>query len=80
MLPLLAYSVLSAEYLLSDTTDTVISLLALGAKPTDIPQALWARGVFLIKLRRSQAGPRGATQSRRSDLTLGIRKDIVEGR
>ena len=41
MLPLLAYTVLSAEYLLSDTTDTVISLLALGAKPTDIPQDLW---------------------------------------
>ena len=41
MLPLLAYTVLSAEYSLTDTTDTVITLLALGAKPTDIPQDLW---------------------------------------
>lgn len=40
-LPLIAYAVLSAEYELSDTTDTVISLLTLGAKPTDIPKDMW---------------------------------------
>lgn len=41
MLPLLAYAIISAEYDLCDTTDTVICLLALGAKPTDIPPDMW---------------------------------------
>ena len=40
-LPLLAYAVLSAENDLSDTTDTVIALLAMGAKPGDIPRVMW---------------------------------------
>ena len=40
-LPLLAYAVLSAEYDLVDTTDTVIALLARGADPADIPRDMW---------------------------------------
>lgn len=40
-LPLLAYTIMSAEYNLSDTTDTVIALLAMGAIPTGIPRDMW---------------------------------------
>lgn len=40
-LPLLAYSVISAEYDLSDRTDLVISLLAMEADPNDIPKDMW---------------------------------------
>ncbi|KAM0805944.1 P-loop containing nucleoside triphosphate hydrolase protein [Usnea florida] len=40
-LPLLPYSILSAENQLSDTTDTVIALLAMGADPHDVPQDMW---------------------------------------
>ena len=40
-LPLLPYSILTAEYQLSDTTDTVVALLAMGADPHDVPQDMW---------------------------------------
>lgn len=40
-LPLLAYTVLSAENDLSDTTDTMIALLAMGANPGDVPKDMW---------------------------------------
>ena len=40
-LPLLPYSILSAEYQLSDTTDTVVALLAMGADPHDVPEDMW---------------------------------------
>lgn len=40
-LPVLAYSVLKAEYDVSDTTDTLIALLAAGASSTDIPKDMW---------------------------------------
>jgi len=40
-LPLLAYAILSAEYRLVDTTDTVIALLAMGASPGDVPRDMW---------------------------------------
>lgn len=40
-LTVLAYTVLSAEYTLSDTTDTVLALLAMGACPSQIPRDLW---------------------------------------
>ena len=40
-LPLLAYAVLSAENDLSDTTDTFITLLAMGSDPSDIPRDMW---------------------------------------
>ena len=55
MLPLLACTVLSAEYELSDTTDTLITLLALGAKPTDIPRDLWANPLQAPPLGESPA-------------------------
>lgn len=42
-LPILAYSILSAEYDLSDTTDTLVTLLAMGANPCDIPSDMWGR-------------------------------------
>ena len=40
-MPLLAYTIMSAEYNLSDTTDTLVALLALGANPSDIPRDMW---------------------------------------
>ena len=40
-LPPLAYAVLSAEYSLVDTTDVIITLLAIGAEPKDIPEDMW---------------------------------------
>ena len=40
-LPLLPYTILSAEHKLADTTDTVIALLAMGASPHDVPNDMW---------------------------------------
>ena len=40
-LPLLPYTVLSAEYNLTDTTETVDTLLAMGASPYDVPKDMW---------------------------------------
>ncbi|KAL8919145.1 MAG: hypothetical protein Q9172_005106 [Xanthocarpia lactea] len=40
-LPVLAYCIITADYNLSDTTDTLSALLAMGADPCDLPQDLW---------------------------------------
>lgn len=40
-LPVLAYCILSAEYELSDTTDSLFALLAMGADPFDLPRDMW---------------------------------------
>lgn len=40
-LPVLAYAIMSAEYNISDTTDTVVALLAMGAIPGDVPRDMW---------------------------------------
>ena len=40
-LPLLPYTILSAEYKLVDTTETVVALLAVGASPYDVPKDMW---------------------------------------
>ena len=40
-LPLLPYTILSAEYKLTDTTKTVVALLAMGASPYDVPKDMW---------------------------------------
>ena len=40
-LPLLAFAVLNAELPVLDTTNTVISLLAMGANPSQIPRDMW---------------------------------------
>lgn len=40
-LPLLPYTILSAENTLADTTETVIALLAMGASPHDVPKDMW---------------------------------------
>ena len=40
-LPILAYAILRAEYDISDTTDTLIALLAMGADPSDTPRDMW---------------------------------------
>ena len=40
-LPLLPYTILSAEYKLTDTTETVVALLAMGASPYDVPKDMW---------------------------------------
>ncbi|KAL8807099.1 MAG: hypothetical protein Q9182_000932 [Xanthomendoza sp. 2 TL-2023] len=40
-LPVLAYCIMTAEYDLSDTTDTLSALLAMGADPYDLPQDMW---------------------------------------
>ncbi len=39
--PLLAYAIFSAEYDLLDTNQTVITLLAMGANPSDVPRDMW---------------------------------------
>ena len=41
LLPVLAYCVLSAEYKMNDTTDTLVALLAAGTKAVDIPRDMW---------------------------------------
>ena len=40
-MPLLTYTILSAEYEMVDMTDTLVALLAMGADPGDVPEALW---------------------------------------
>ena len=40
-LPLVPYTILSAEHNLWDTTETVIALLAMGASPYDVPKDMW---------------------------------------
>ena len=40
-MPVLAYCIMSAEYQLSDTTDALFTLLAMGANPCDLPQDMW---------------------------------------
>ena len=40
-LPLLPYTILSSEYKLADTTETVVALLAMGASPEDVPKDMW---------------------------------------
>ncbi|KAL8781309.1 MAG: hypothetical protein Q9213_006057 [Squamulea squamosa] len=40
-LPVLAYCIMTAEYNLSDTTDALSALLAMGADPYDLPQDMW---------------------------------------
>lgn len=40
-IPLLPYTILSAEYKLVDTTGTVIALLAIGASPYQVPKDMW---------------------------------------
>ena len=40
-LPLLPYAILSTGYELSDTTETVVALLAMGASPHDAPKDMW---------------------------------------
>ena len=37
----LSYAVLSGEYGLSDTTETVIAPLAMGANPEGVPKDMW---------------------------------------
>ena len=40
-IPLLAYTIMSADYHLHDTTNTLIALLAMGANPSNIPRDMW---------------------------------------
>lgn len=40
-LPLLPYTILSAEHKLTDTTETVVALLAMGADPHNVPKDMW---------------------------------------
>ena len=40
-IPLLVYTIISAEYSLSDTTDTLVTLLAMGANPSHVPRDMW---------------------------------------
>ena len=48
-IPLLAYTIISSEYSLSDTTDTLVALLAMGASPRDIPRDMWCDYVTSVK-------------------------------
>ena len=40
-IPLLPYTILSAEYKFADSSETVIALLAAGASPYDVPKDMW---------------------------------------
>ena len=40
-IPLLPYTIMSADYQLVDTTETVIALLAMGANPYQVPKDMW---------------------------------------
>ena len=40
-MPLLAYTILRAEYDMSDTTDSLVALVAKGADPEDVPKDMW---------------------------------------
>ena len=40
-IPLLAYAVMRAEYDISDTTDSIVALIAKGADPEDVPKDMW---------------------------------------
>ncbi|KAL8712466.1 MAG: hypothetical protein Q9220_003314 [cf. Caloplaca sp. 1 TL-2023] len=44
-LPILAYAIISAEYSLSDTTDCLFTLLAMGADPYQLPRDMWCEYV-----------------------------------
>ena len=48
-IPLLAYTTISSEYSLSDTTDTLVALLAMGANPRDIPRDMWCDYATSVK-------------------------------
>ena len=49
-IPLLVYTIMSAEYNLSDTTDTLVALLAMGAHPSDVPRDMWCNYVTSPKI------------------------------
>ena len=40
-LPLLPYTILSAEHELADTTEALVALLARGVSPLDVPKDMW---------------------------------------
>ncbi|KAL8734004.1 MAG: hypothetical protein Q9166_001765 [cf. Caloplaca sp. 2 TL-2023] len=40
-LPVLAYCIITTEYNLTDTTDVLFALLAMGADPCNLPQDMW---------------------------------------
>ena len=65
-LPALAYAVLSAEYSLVDTTDVLITLLAIGADPKDIPEDMWQAPLKSpVKEIPNYQGTYSSSQSRR---------------
>ncbi|KAL9600855.1 MAG: hypothetical protein Q9219_002897 [cf. Caloplaca sp. 3 TL-2023] len=55
-MPILAYCIISAEYELSDTTDSLLTLLAMGANPYDLPQDMWCNCIETPRM----AGPEPA--------------------
>ena len=69
-LPLLAYAVFSAEYYISDTTDAVITLLSMGAKPDGVPRDMW---VEYLKAPRKNIQP---SCSRDSWCTFEVREAL----
>ena len=48
-IPLLAYTIMSSEYSLVDTTDTLVAMLAMGANRRDIPRDMWCDYVTSVK-------------------------------
>ena len=48
-IPLLAYTIMGSEYSLSDTTDSLVALLAVGANPRYIPRDMWCDYVTSVK-------------------------------
>ena len=55
-LPVLAYCVISAEYNLSDTTETLVALLAAGASSSQIPTDMWEEYIEVPKTSSPKEG------------------------
>ena len=74
-LPLLAYTILSAERNLSDTTNTLIALLAMGANSSDVPRDMWSD----YDARPKNAGPKESQAKDASTewCTAEIRDQLV---
>ena len=76
-LPVLAYSVIRAEYDVSDTTETLIALLAAGASSTDIPKDMWQPYIEPPKITEPQEKKDGWGKRKVSDwCTNEVRKAL----
>lgn len=73
-LPLLPYTILSAEHKLLDTTETVVALLALGASPHNVPKDMWQD--YLKALTKDKQKQLGAFDVHETWCTTEIREAL----